>query len=160
MDEIFFALLALGCAALVLLMPFGTYFRLRQMQREQQDGFDTLRHELSRLRSQMAAPKAPADSPVAAPVKVESDLVITPVAREPVSLGHAAPVRPIEETPPIWAARNLSRRRRACRASLRRRRRKRCIAFGTGSLSAKSTCRKACRWSMPWRASGCCGWAC
>jgi uncharacterized membrane protein len=85
-------------------MPFGTYFRLRQMQREQQDGFDTLRHELSRLRSQMAAPKAPADSPVAAPVKVESDLVITPVAREPVSLGHAAPVRPIEETPPIWAA--------------------------------------------------------
>ena len=99
----------LAAVALVLLMPFGTYFRLRQIQREQKAGFDTLRHELSRLRSQMARPKATTESPIAAPAKAEPEVVLTPVAREPVlrepvSLGHAAPRRPIEETPPIWAA--------------------------------------------------------
>jgi uncharacterized membrane protein len=89
MDEVIVGLLALGGAALFLFLPVGTFFRLRQLQREQQDGFESLTRALSRLQSHMAQLPRTEEKTPEKHVETKPEIVVTPV-REPIGPSTAA----------------------------------------------------------------------
>ncbi len=60
MGETFFLLLGLAALILVFLVPIGTFFAVKQLQRDQTDSFRSLRLELLKLTRQVHELRAPA----------------------------------------------------------------------------------------------------
>jgi uncharacterized membrane protein len=93
-------LLVFGGAALFLFLPIGTFFRLRQLQRDQQEGFESLTRALSRLQSHISQLQRPtevsAKQTAKRPVEVQLKPLVTP-AREPIA---ASPAAAMSFTPP------------------------------------------------------------
>ena len=92
MDAVIMGLLVFGGTALFLFLPVGTFFRLRQLQRDQQEGFESLTRALSRLQShitQLQRPtEATAKQTAEQPVEIKREPIVT-AAREPIAASTA-----------------------------------------------------------------------